>query len=256
VHPVLFEIGPLTAHSYGFFIFLGVVAGLLVSRRELGPLGWDPAYATDVTLIGIVTGILGGKLVYLLTVPPAEIARQPVLHLSLRTGLVWYGVVGAVILSTSLYARWRGVPALTCLDVGVIGLTLGHAFGRVGCFLAGCCHGTETDLPWAVVFTDPRSAAPLGVPLHPTQLYLAGHALAVFGLLWWLRRRKRYEGELLLAFLLSYAFGRLVLEEFRGDALRGEVAGWSTSQVLSLTAVLAGTILFVALRRRQRAAVS
>ena len=246
--PVLFRLGPLTAWSYGALMFLGICAGVLVCRREFRRRGFDTAWVNELTAIGIVSGILGGKLMFLATVPWEAVRMDP--RGALGGGLVWYGVVFGVVASTWAYSHWRGAPVATVLDMSVPGLAIGHAFGRVGCFLAGCCHGRPTSLPWAVTFTDPLSLAPHGVPLHPTQVYMALHGFVVFAILWAWRTRTRKDGELLLLYLLLYAPGRYLLEGLRGDAGRGTMGAVSLSQGLSVVAFAAALASFLRLRRR------
>lgn len=246
--PVLFRLGPLTAWSYGALMFLGICAGVLVCRSEFRRRGFDPAWVNDLTLLGIVAGLLGGKLLFLATVPWEAVRKDP--KGALGGGLVWYGVVAAVIATSAAYARWREVRVATVLDMSVLGLAIGSGFGRIGCLLAGCCHGRPASWPWTVTFTDPLALAPRGVPLYPTQLYMALHAFAVFAVLWAWRTRTRRDGELLLLYLLLYAPGRYLLEGLRGDAGRGTLGGVSLSQGLSVVALAVALAAFLHLRRR------
>jgi phosphatidylglycerol:prolipoprotein diacylglycerol transferase len=254
MYPILFHLGPLTAHAYGTLIFLGIVAGLLVGRAECRRVGLDPQVASEVVLGGIVAGVLGGKVLFLLTVAPQELARNPALLTDLGQGLVWYGVLAANLLWVAAYARLLRLRPLLLIDGGIPCLVLGHAIGRLGCFLAGCCWGRPTDLPWAVTFRDPRSLAPIGIPLHPTQLYLSLHSLAVFALLWRWRRRKRYDGEVLLVAMVAYGLGRLPIEWLRGDVSRALGTGPAISEWVSVAAALSAAALLVLRRRRERAA--
>ena len=113
------------------------------------------------------------------------------------------------------------MPVLASCDVFAPGLALGHAFGRIGCFAAGCCWGKETQCPWAVTFKNPLAeqivGTPLGVPLHPTQLYEFVLELANCLFLVWLVRRKKFEGQVIGTYLIIYGIGRYFIEFFRGD---------------------------------------
>jgi phosphatidylglycerol:prolipoprotein diacylglycerol transferase len=118
------------------------------------------------------------------------------------------------------------------------GIALGHVTGRLGCFAAGCCYGRQTDVSWAVVFTNPLAAAnvgtPLGVPLHPTQLYEAGAELLILVLLLVTERKGRlFAGRTFWLYMFLYAVSRFIIEIYRGDP-RGMVLGFSTSQFISL----------------------
>ncbi len=125
----------------------------------------------------------------------------------------------------------------TC-DLLVLGLPIGEAIGRIGCFFAGCCYGKPTDLPWAIIFTHPQSLAKLGVPLHPTQLYSFLKALIVFFILLGFRRYKKGDGQLIWIYILLYAIGRLIIEPFRGDE-----RGLLILDVVTLTQAIA--LLFI-----------
>lgn len=115
-------------------------------------------------------------------------------------------------------------------------IAVGHFFGRMGCFFAGCCYGRVCDFPWSVKFTHPDSLAPIGIPLHPTQLYSSLNNLMIFIVLWYFRRRKKYDGQLFLIYVSLYGITRSFLEVFRGDD-RGDFLFeiLSVSQVLGLS---------------------
>jgi phosphatidylglycerol:prolipoprotein diacylglycerol transferase len=124
-------------------------------------------------------------------------------------------------------------------DIFAPSIAIGHAFGRIGCFLAGCCYGEPCTLPWAVTFTDSRTLAPPGVPLHPTQLYSAIGLLLLFAFLLFLRKKKTFQGELFWTYLLCYSIGRFFLEFLRGDD-RGSVLGGLLSTTQAISILLAG----------------
>jgi phosphatidylglycerol:prolipoprotein diacylglycerol transferase len=137
------------------------------------------------------------------------------------------------------------------------GIALGHVIGRLGCLLAGCCYGRPTELPWGVTFTSPVAAAnvgtPLGIPLHPTQLYDAGAELLILAFLLIFEKRGRpFAGRTFWLYMLLYAISRFIVEIFRGDD-RGMLAGLSTSQVVSLLVVPAAIVMLMRLSRRGRA---
>ena len=126
-------------------------------------------------------------------------------------------------------------------------MPLGQFFGRIGCFMAGCCYGAPADLPWAVTFTNPQSLCPIREPLHPSQLYEAILALGVFGLLYGVRTRKRFDGEMLLAYFALAGLVRFVVEFFRSPVdYRGPVLwGWMPlTQLVALgLALVSGSLL-------------
>lgn len=132
------------------------------------------------------------------------------------------------------------------LDIMAVTTCLVHMFGRLGCFMAGCCYGKPTGGGWGVVFTDPAcDADPKNVPLYPTQLFEAGYILMVMIILLYLRGRRQFYGQLFLLYLSLYAVGRFVLEYFRGDTSRGYVIDnyISHSQFIAIV-ILAITLYF------------
>ncbi len=178
----------------------------------------------------------------------------------LRSGGVFYGGLIAATTVAIWYMRKNSLPAWRIADMGAPSIALGEAIGRWGCFAAGCCYGRPTAGPFGVTFTDPFAhdavGTPLGVPLHPTQIYLSLNAFLIFGILQWAYRRKTFDGEVFWLYVLLYAVTRGIVEIWRGDIVRGFVVGnWlSTSQFIGLLgALLAGGMLFF-LSRRQREA--
>jgi phosphatidylglycerol:prolipoprotein diacylglycerol transferase len=175
--------------------------------------------------------------------------RQPreLLSLVRAAGVFYGGLLAAFAVAVILIRRYR-LPLWTTTDVFAPGIALGHVVGRLGCLLAGCCYGRATDLPWGITFTDPAAAAnvgtPLGIPLHPTQLYEAGAELLILMFLLATERRGRpFPGRTFWSYLLLYAISRFIIEFFRGDD-RGMVFGLSTSQAVSLVvAPVAGAML-------------
>jgi len=148
---------------------------------------------------------------------------------------------GGLILAVSValwYIRKVGLPLWTTCDVFAPGIALGHVVGRFGCLFAGCCYGRETHVPWAITFSDPFAAAnvgtPLGVPLHPTQLYEAGAEFIILMVLLWSERKGRpFAGRTFWLYMLLYAVSRFIIEFYRGDE-RGSVGVLSTSQFISV----------------------
>jgi phosphatidylglycerol:prolipoprotein diacylglycerol transferase len=182
---------------------------------------------------------------------------QPRELLSLvRAGGVFYGgLIAAVAVGLWLVRRYK-LPVWTTADLMAPGIALGHVVGRFGCLLAGCCYGRPTDVPWAITFTDPLAAqnvgTPLGIPLHPTQLYDAGAELLILGILLFTERKGRpFAGRTFWGYLLLYAISRFIIEFYRGDPNRGTVmAGLSTSQFVSLLLVPGSLLMLAYLRRR------
>jgi phosphatidylglycerol:prolipoprotein diacylglycerol transferase len=169
-----------------------------------------------------------------------------------RAGGVFYGGLIGAVLGTAILLRKRGIPFFTFADSAAPSIALGQFLGRVGCLLAGCCWGRHCELPWAITFSDPKAnenvGVPLGIPLHPTQIYEAVGTL-VLCLLLLVFERRRYSGETFVRYLFGYAILRFTIEIFRGDP-RGSVFGvMSTSQFIALCLVATAAAIW-ALRRK------
>jgi len=161
-------------------------------------------------------------------------------------GLVFYGGLALGVLVAVFYLKWYKLPVWRWADLFTPYVALGLVFGRIGCFLAGCCYGKETSLPWGVTFTHPASLARVNVALHPAQLYEAAACLAIFVFLSWMEKRRSFEGQIFWLFVLLYAVTRFVIEMVRDDP-RGFIWGGllSTSQGLGIPlAILSVFMLF------------
>jgi len=179
--------------------------------------------------------------------------------LSPAGGWVFYGGALGGVFAVIAWARWRGLDPWSLLDVFSVATAFGLVFGRLGCLGGGCCYGRVADwplgaaVPWAVRYYR-RGQIPedlLSVPLHPTPLYAGVLALVLFVALSWWRRRQRFRGEVLLAFLVLYGLGRSVVELFRGDVERGLFFGGmvSTSQIVGLTSAVIAGAWWIRMRR-------
>ncbi len=257
MHPVLFEIGGITIYSYGLMIALGAVAGVtylaIQGKRESG-LTFDQA--NNLFLIIFFAALVGGK-VFLFFEDPSLYLSEPG-RLVRGRGFVFYGSFLFAVPSMWWYFKRQHLHPYRMLDIMAITTCLVHMFGRIGCFLAGCCHGTPTDSFLGVTFTDPACyAEPLNTPLHPTQLYEAFYILLVMMLLLYLRGRREFYGQLFLLYLILYAAGRFVLEFFRGDDARGFVIDgfMSNSQSIAVCVIAVVAITYSLWRRRHRIAV-
>lgn len=236
MYPLLFEYGRITIFTYGVLVACGFLAGLWVGERQAERFGIERRKFQDVTFVLLLGALAGARLFYVL-LEWEQFVSNPLEIVALwRGGLVFYGGFIGAGLAILWYARARGLPVWSLGDAIAPGLALGQAFGRLGCFFAGCCYGAPCDLPWAVRFQHPRGLVPperWGVPLHPTQLYEALANLVLFGLLWGLAKHRRFPGQVFGAYLAAYPLVRFVLEFFRADP-RGAWGPLSTSQILGI----------------------
>ena len=254
MHPRLFELGPVTVYTYGVLLAVAYLAGLQLATTRARSRGIDASRVMDLGIIIIVAAIVGAKLL-LFAVDYDYYWGHPAEIFSLaRSGGVFYGGLIAAVLVSFWYLRRHKMPLWATCDVFAPGVALGHAIGRLGCFFAGCCYGRPTTLPWGIVFSDPFAASyvgtPLGVPLHPTQLYEAGAELVILALLLLSERRGRpFAGRTFWIYTLLYGISRFIIEFFRGDE-RGSLLGLSTSQFISVLLVTLSVIMMIRLARR------
>jgi phosphatidylglycerol:prolipoprotein diacylglycerol transferase len=170
-------------------------------------------------------------------------------------GLVFYGgFLGAAIAGT-VFIRRKKMPPWKTADALAPSIALGSVFGRIGCLLNGCCYGRQTDLPWGLTFTNPQahdlSGTPIGVPLHPTEIYDALLNLALYVFLAWLFRRKKFDGQVFATYLICYAVTRSIVEYFRGDYSNLHYhLGLTPAQWISVPIFIAGLALAAVLSRR------
>ena len=238
MYPELFSIGSVTVYSYGVLLAASYLLGLRLAMWRAKRWGLDANRVLDLGIYIIIAALVGAKLL-LLIVDFDQFRRDPGELLSLaRSGGVFYGGLLLAVAVAFWYIAKHRMPFWTTTDVFAPGIALGHVTGRLGCLAAGCCYGKPTDLPWGITFTSPLAAAnvgtPLGVPLHPTQIYEAGAELLILGLLLGTEKRgRRFAGRTFWAYMFLYAVSRYIVEIYRGDP-RGQIYGFSTSQFISL----------------------
>ncbi|HXU83248.1 MAG TPA: prolipoprotein diacylglyceryl transferase [Polyangia bacterium] len=243
----------LGVHSYGLAIAVGFAIGVVLAAREARRVGLDAGAMLDLLFWILVSGVLGSRLAFVLLHAGdyLQLCRQGGLPGCLAPlklwegGLVYYGGALAATGAVALFARRRGWPFGQVADVLAPALALGHAFGRLGCFFAGCCFGKPWSHglafpPGSVAFDDLirtgviSASAPATPPLHPTQLYEALGELVIFLLLLRVRRRPPFAGATALLYAASYAGLRFAVEIFRGDAARGFLVEAQTPRLAAL----------------------
>jgi phosphatidylglycerol:prolipoprotein diacylglycerol transferase len=254
VYPELFKLGPFTIYTYGVLLAASYLLGLRLAMWRAKKWGLDPNRVLDLGIYIIIAALVGAKL--LLLIVDFDQFKNPsdLLNLARLGGVFYGGLLLAVGVAFWYIARHR-MPFWTTCDVFAPGIALGHVTGRLGCLAAGCCYGKPTDVPWAVVFTNPLAAAnvgtPLGIPLHPTQVYEAGASLIILVVLLATERRgRRFAGRTFWAYMFLYAVTRYIIEIYRGDP-RGTVFGlFSTSQFISIVLGPLSLVMLFWLSRR------
>lgn len=242
------------------------VYGLLASAGILAVCLWlsiyerrYPQFAGDIDLAGIyglIGAIIGAKILYLATVWTSVVedisyfacASDLFLKKYLYAGFVYYGGVAGFLSASFLYARCNQIPYSDIASPLVPAIALFHVFGRLGCFLQGCCYGVPVQGKLAVIYRH-SEIAPNGVPLFPVQLVEAGAEAAVFILLLCHLKRGVRGSVSAAIYLLSYGVLRFALEFFRGDSYRGIFYGLSLSQYISILGIVTGAVIVLAEKR-------
>lgn len=258
--PTLFKYGDFEVTTFGLMMFLAFAAGAFVLAKEFRRRGLDPEVASSMVLAAAIGGILGAKIYY------AILYKDPGLLFS-RSGLVFYGgLIGGWIGGSIVILRNR-IPYLLGADAAAAPLAIGYSLGRVGCFLVGDDYGRPTDSAVGIAF--PKGAPPTtaeslrsfgvnvdpSIPdnallrVHPTQLYEAGAALLMFGILLFVSRRAHHRGVPFGLFFLLLGIERFLVEFVRAKDDRF-LGPFTVAQLISVVCVIAGTYLLVTARRR------
>lgn len=248
--PVLFSIGPLTLHTYGLFIAIAIIVGILITIPTGKSYGMDPQQVIDMGFIMILSGIIGSRLIYVLINFSYYVSHPLDIFKIWQGGLVFSGALIAVVLVIFWYVRHTSLNLWQTGDLWAPAAAIGQATGRIGCFMAGCCYGKPTDVAWGVVFTDPRSIARLNIPLHPTQLYSSLSCFIIFFVLMILKAKKKFDGQVLLWYLILHSTGRLYLERFRGDDRGLIMNDWSVTQLFTIIILIASVVTLLILKSR------
>lgn len=243
--PKILEFGSFSLPTYGVLIALGFLAALALSARLARRSGLDPERVTSLAVVLLLSAIVGAKL-FMIADSWGYYAADPsrlFTMSALRSGGVFYGGLVAAIAVAYWYTRRHKMPWLATADTMVPGLAFGHAIGRLGCFAAGCCWGRESDVAWAVTFTDPAAhsftGVPLNVALHPTQLYEALGTAAIGVVLLWLFLRPHPVGVILGSYLVLYSGFRFAVEFLRDESARTLLLGGAISTTQFVAAGLA-----------------
>ncbi len=259
MYPELFRISDFPVTSYGLWLAVGMLLALFVASRLAGNDGLPRERIYDLGLWTLLGGLIGSKVLMFFVEENVHVFSLDFL----RSGGVYYGGLIGGFLAVAIIVRLYKLPFWKVADAFAPGVALGQAFGRQGCFAAGCCWGKPTDWFWGVHFTE-KGHEYTGVPmygsdgselfLHPTQFIESITMLAVFGVLFWLHRRKKFDGQILIAYGIIYSIFRFSIEFIRDDP-RGDLfglttaTGLSTSQIVSLV-VAAASVVFMIWRLR------
>ncbi|MCX8032120.1 MAG: prolipoprotein diacylglyceryl transferase [Thermoleophilia bacterium] len=234
MHPELLHIGSFTLYSYGVMMALAFIAAGFVARWQFKKRGVDPDFIFPLLIAAIVGGLLGAKIHYLI-IHPEEWPD----NLLSGQGLVWFGGLFGAIAAVVIVTLVSRKPLGAVMDAGAVAVPVGYFFGRMGCFLRGCCHGQPTDLPWGLSFPEGIPPTPPGVKVHPTQLYSGVASLVIFALLAWvIGPRLKRQGSLIFVYALIAGIERFLVEFIRTNEPVG--LGLTQQQWIAIAMMIVG----------------
>lgn len=248
----------IPVQGYGVMILLGVICGVIMAARRAPLIGVEPRQCLDVGIFGVCVGLLGARLMHIVlnwhNFDPSIHGSAGVVNMFKlwEGGLVFYGGFITALPAAWFYCKYYGIPPIPFLDMSVPSLIAGQAFGRIGCFLNGCCYGRTCDLPWAVRF--PVESIPGPFSRHPTQIYasIAAALTAAFLYAYWPRRQ--YDGQILSLMLIMAGTTRFFEESLRADDVAAfpALSSWMTiAQWIAMLIFFSGTGLLFYFRNRQ-----
>ena len=244
MNPVCFRILDRPIYWYGVMVAAAFLAAVIhwnaLARRTRRP----PGFGSELGFWIMLCGIVGARIAFIISELPSFVADPGEMLRVDRGGLIFYGGSLGAALGMVVLARVRKEPILSLADFTVTGLPLGHALGRIGCFINGCCYGSPTGLGFGATYPKNAEAWNLygDVPLHPVQLYEAVFNLLLYGFLLWAYPRRKRNGEVLALYLMTYPIARFLLEFVRGDP-RLHWLGLTVAQEISLGLFVVGLAL-------------
>ncbi len=248
MHPILFQLGPITIHTYGFLIAMGFLIALSVIQKLAARAQLPVDQVVDLTFWLLLAGFVGSRLLFVIT-RLDYFATDPLAIFKVwEGGLVFFGGPLGALPVAIYYLKKNKLSLWKTMDVLVPGLVIAHAFGRMGCLSAGCCYGRPTGAEWGLKFySELVDRQYHGIFLHPTQLYESSSLFILFLGLLWVFRSKKFDGQVVLTYFMTYPLIRSVVEIFRGDTIRGFVIEGilSTSQFISILVFLGATLALV-----------
>jgi phosphatidylglycerol---prolipoprotein diacylglyceryl transferase len=252
--PKLFSIGSFSLPTYGVLVAAAFLVALWITSRLAREAHLNSELVINLGVYCALAGILGAKVLMIALDPTFRAHPDEIFSLAtLQSAGIFYGGLIGALLTAFFYMRHNGLPVLKTSDVFAPGLALGHGIGRLGCFAAGCCWGRPTRLPWAVTFTNPDARAvgvPMGIPLHPTQLYESLAEVIICAILYFFVRRLHKDGAIIGGYLVLYGTARFLIEFLRIHDESNPLGGpFSLEQWISVALFAAG--LYLIARRRK-----
>lgn len=263
--PILVKIGPITIHTYGLMMALGIAFAFWFVFVQAKKRGLPASRLIDMAFYTVIISLIGAKLILFVghfsyyTKYPSELFTLA------RSGGVFQGGLAFGIFFSLWYFRKYRIPTWKVGDLAGPALALGHGFGRIGCFAAGCCFGRECTAPWGVEFHNEYAHELTGIhlhsPIHPVQLYESALNFLNFFILFVILKRKRFDGQVFAFYIMNYSIIRYFTEFYRGDHPDRVFLIQNPSPYLSFTlpqlfcvlGFVGGMALYIFLKKRKSA---
>ncbi|HZK44420.1 MAG TPA: prolipoprotein diacylglyceryl transferase [Syntrophomonadaceae bacterium] len=241
MYPVLFKIGSFSVYAWGFMLAIAVIISIYGVGKLFEREGYDKEIVVDMVLIIVIAGIIGARIAYILVYEWTTLITNPLSLFSIRSGgisgLIWYGGVIGGAIPFFIYMYKKKLPFWLVADMLAPFIALSYALVRVGCFLNGCCYGNITDSIFGVVFPYVDAFA-----RHPAQIYSSILNLILFGFLIWFYPRRKFDGQVIIYYILGYSVYRFIVEFFRESIIMcGSI---TLGQVYTLILLAIGLILY------------
>lgn len=254
MYPVLFKIGPIPIHSYGLMIAIAYLVGLWIALKEANRKNIDSKLISDFAIYAIIFGILGARLAYVFFFDFKYYLTHPLEIVAIwQGGLVLYGGIFGGLLAGIWFIKRHRLNFWKFADTFAPSLIIGQAIGRIGCFLSGDGYGKPTQLPWGIRFPSDSLAGMRfsQAPVHPTQIYEMVLNLGIFFILWKMRKRKTFDGFMILSYLILYSIVRFFLEFVRGDTMDlWNNSFVSVAQLVSIVVIAVSLLIIPYLKKR------
>lgn len=252
MHPIITQIGPLYIYSYGLMVAIGFSVATILAYKHSGEFGLDKDRIIDFGIASLLGGVIGARALYVATNLNYYIANPIEVFNLTKGGLVWYGALVFGLIIAAVFVRVHKINFWDGADLYAPFIALAQSFGRIGCFLNGCCYGSASPKDYILSVIFPGEA----IARHPTQIYSSLILLFIYVVLRKRQKSRLFRGEIFLEYLMFYSVTRFGLEFIRGDNPK-ILYVFTMSQLISVAILSLSLIIFlVRLNRWKRSSKS
>jgi phosphatidylglycerol:prolipoprotein diacylglycerol transferase len=253
MYKVLFNIGGFPVYSYGLMLIIAFFVGVAIARMRASQYGLKPDQIWDVSFWVLIAGVLGARIVFILQELPYYLEHKDKLFALRFDGLTSYGGLLGGLIAFIVWSLVTKVPLLKILDCIAPSVFIGHAIGRIGCLLNGCCYGGQCDLPWGIHVHDDHGMLLPGL-YHPAQIYDSIFNIVGFVLALLIARRGLKSGQMMSLFLIFHGLARVIYEVWRtnttSEAVLTLIVPITEAQIASALIMFTGIVLFIVFAKK------